>query len=163
MYCPQVSQDHFIIPRLNNLLYRKFHGAGWKETGLFFTLTTLPVFAAAMSRSVCLHKSRDLQYIHIGRSHSSLITLVNICNCRNTEMFYFTFSSDLQCLLVANSCKRISLLSGLPYGKISLKIYGILSLSVMETIFSAMRSAISSPSMAHGPAIKKKLPWILVF
>src|SRR5690625_1324506 len=45
----------------------------------------------------------------------------------------------------------------LAFLKLPLKIYGILSESVMDTIFSAISKAIVSPSIAHGPAIRKKL------
>ena len=41
--------------------------------------------------------------------------------------------------------------------------YGICSFSVMVTIRSAMRIAISSPSMTHGPASRKKFPAGLFF
>ena len=40
----------------------------------------------------------------------------------------------------------------------TLKIKGIYSLFVIFTIRSAICKAMSSPSMAQGPAIKKKLP-----
>ena len=42
-----------------------------------------------------------------------------------------------------------------------LKTYGISNLSVTLTSFSAMRRAISSPSIAQGPANKKKLPLVV--
>ena len=51
----------------------------------------------------------------------------------------------------------------LAFLKEPLKIKGISSLFVIFTIRSAICKAMSSPSMAQGPAIKKKLCELLCF
>ena len=52
---------------------------------------------------------------------------------------------------------KLSILLLLAFLKLPLNIYGILSLSLISIVFSAIRNAISSPSIAQGPAIRKKL------
>ena len=50
---------------------------------------------------------------------------------------------------------KLSIRLRLAFLKLPLNMYGILSLSVSSQTCSAIRIAIASPSIAHGPASKK--------
>lgn len=130
-----------------------WHGSRREELS-FFDIDNFPCLGSSYQQvRLPAEESRDLQDIHILGSHCSFSCFVNIGYSRNTERVAYPrsiFSAFSSPMPVKESSRE-----RLAFRYDPLNIYGIFSLFVIPTTFSAIRNAISSPSIAQGPATER--------
>ena len=117
----------------------------------------LPVFAAATRRSVCLTKNAGIcnTSTKLAANSASLFSCISVTvGISSSVPIFFKIESAFSSPIPV----KLSILDLFAFLKLPLKIKGISNLEVISKIFSAILNAISSPSIAQGPAITKKLP-----
>ena len=117
----------------------------------------LPVFAAATRRSVCLTKNAGIcnTSTKLAANSASLFSCISVTvGISSSVPIFFKIESAFSSPIPV----KLSILDLFAFLKLPLKIKGISNLEVISKIFSAILNVISSPSIAQGPAITKKLP-----